>query len=125
MLTITSEEDNYTIHHYKFTEVISNEDMTIYKNHILNEFNNNKKFYAIQDVLEVNNFKLNYMKHFLILDNLFKDKTLVKKYVGATVIVVNKKSKGMFDLIFKFRKTVTPNKIVTSLEEAVQFIFTL
>jgi len=93
MLTITSEEDKYLIHHYKFTEVISNEDMTIYKNHILNEFKNKKKFYAIQDVLDINNFKMNYMTHFLTLDALFKDKSLVKKYVGATVIVVKKKIK--------------------------------
>jgi hypothetical protein len=99
--------------------------MGTYKSHILSEFKNKNKFFAIQDVSNVDNFKLNYMKHFLILDQLFKNKNLVKQYVGATVVIVKEKNRNMFDLIFKFKKTVQPNKILTDLEEGVKFIFSL
>jgi len=125
MLEINTETEPVRIHHYKFSDYITDKDMEKYKSHILSEFENKNKFYAIQDVSNVDNFKLNYMKHFLILDQLFKNKNLVKKYVGATVVIVKEKNRNMFDLIFKFRKTVTPNKILTDLEEGVKFIFSL
>ena len=128
MLEITTEDNKnskYRIHHYKFSNIITDEDFKKYKYHILGEFQNNNKFYAIQDVLNVKDFKMNYMKYFMGLDKLFKDKILVRNYVGATVILVNKKNRKIFDLVFKLRKTETPNKIVTSLEEAVTFIFSL
>ena len=125
MYEVSTEIDPVRIHHYKFSNTIEINDMESYKKHISSEFNDKKKFYAINDMLNVTNFKTNYFKFFSELDQLFKNKEIVKKYVGCTVIVVSKKNKSIFDLIFKFKKTETPHYITTTLEDAVKFIFSL
>lgn len=125
MYEVSTELNPVRIHHYKFSNTIELNDMELYKNHIKTEFSNKNKFYAINDMLNVSNFKTNYFKYFMELDTLFKNKEKVKKYVGCTVILVSKKNKGVFDLIFKFKKTETPHFITSSLEDAVKFIFSL
>jgi hypothetical protein len=125
MYEVSTEIKPFRIHHYKFKKSIEVEDMNEYKKHIIEEFSNKNRFYAINDMLDITNFKTNYLKFFMELDKLFRNKELVKKCVGCTVIVVNKKSKGFFDLIFKFKKTETPHLITTNLEDAVKFILSL
>jgi len=125
MYEVLTETEPMRIHHYKFTKSLESSDIELYKTHINNEFSNKNKFYAINDITDINNFKANYVKHFMELDKLFSNKEIVKKYVGCTVTLVSKKNKSFFDLIFKFRKTETPHLITTNLEDAVKFIFSL
>ena len=109
MLEICKDNKNLKIIHYKFGNIIEVSDFKKYKNDILNEFKNRKKFYAINDLRNITKFDINYINYLLNLNSIFKNEELVNKYLGGTVLIVSKNLKNLFELIIKLSKTKIPN----------------
>ena len=111
---------NQKIIHFKFTNKILIDDFNNYKNDLLNELNKREKFFAINDIRKIESIEVYYIKYFLDINKIFTNEN--KRYVGCTILLTNKSSKDIYNILMKFSGTDVPYFVTTSLEEAIKFI---
>lgn len=111
---------NQKIIHFKFTNKIQIADFNNYKNDLLNELNKKERFFAINDIRKIDSIEVYYIKYLLDINEIFTNEN--KKYVGCTILLTNKSSEDIYNILMKFTRTDVPYFVTTSLEKAIKFI---
>jgi hypothetical protein len=114
---------NQKIIHFKFTNKIQIADFNNYKNDLLNELNKKERFFAINDIRKIDSIEVYYIKYLLDINEIFTNEN--KRYVGCTILLTNKSSEDIYNILMKFSRTDVPYFVTTSLEKAIKFILTL
>lgn len=112
--------DPFAIHILKFSGIIEEDNIKLYKEKFQEIFSINQKFYIIFDISEVSNFELNH--GFLIFDTILSKKEEFQNNIIASSIITNNLCKSAIDIIFGMNGKLSENKIVNNFDDAIKYL---
>ena len=115
--------DELNLHHFEFKGTIKTEEVNNFKTDFLKILNDQKLFYFIIDISNINSFDL---KFFMSIRNFIdENKESVQSFLGASSIMVSSRYSGILNLLMKLKKSYAPNYITSTIESSVQFLLNI
>jgi len=122
MLTYKSISNPIDIKIFKFSKKIDNNTFIDYENKFNKLLSEGKTFYVIFDLLNIDNFSITFFTQ--QMHYMYSKSNIIKKYLKASVIVINQSYIPVINFAMAIKKEIVPNLVTSNLEEGVNFLLT-
>ena len=122
MLTYKSISNPIDIKIFKFLKKIDNNTFIDYENKFNKLLSEGKTFYVIFDLLNIDNFSITFFTQ--QMHYMYSKSNIIKKYLKASVIVINQSYIPVINFAMAIKKEIVPNLVTSNLEEGVNFLLT-
>lgn len=122
MLTYNSVDKPIDIKIFKFSSNVDNDTFKDYKDKFNELLSNKKTFYVIFDLMKLDNFSLSFFTNQMMY--MYSKSKIIKKYLKASVILINESYIPMINFAMKIRKEIVPNLVTSNLEKGIEFLLT-
>ena len=122
MLTYNSINNLINIKIFKFSKKIDNNTFIDYENKFNKLLSEGKTFYVIFDLLNIDNFSITFFTQQMYY--MYSKSNIIKKYLKASVIVINQSYIPVINFAMAIKKEIVPNLVTSNLEEGVNFLLT-
>ena len=113
-------EDPFLIYVIKFSGKVDRNDIDLYKKSLKEILVDNKFYYIIFDIIEVDQFKTKYMME--LFSEIKNVKEEFKVNMKGCSIITNKICETALNFIFMIVKPFCESKIVRNMNDAIKFL---